>query len=166
VTGPATGGPPVFRSAIKRALSAVGRRWRAARLRIRLLPGTARNWLVGLRRSAGLARIRALPGATTAELGEEPRLKNGELVVELSISGIVAEIFDPSTVREDVVGARPAAAEATLQLRLDLAVEPQITIEPPWLPWRWLTRGGDHISIRFAGPSAADDSSVMETSSP
>ena len=110
--------------------------------------------------------VALLPGATTAELGEEPRLQDGDLLVELSVRGHVAELFDPSTVREDVVGVRPAAAAAALQRRLGLAVEPQITIEPEWLPWRWLPRRGDRISIRFAGPPAVGDSSVLETSSP
>ncbi len=110
--------------------------------------------------------VALLPGATTAELVRQPRLDNAELLVELTVTGLVAELFDPSTVREDLTGARPAAAAAALQQRLGLAVEPQITIEPRWLPWRWLPRRGDRISIRFAGPSAVGDSPVEETRAP
>ena len=120
-----------------------------------------------------------LPGATAVELGTERRFDAGELSVELTVTGLVAELFDPAEWRDDLRGARPAAAAELLRQRLDLVQEPEITIHPDWLPWRrlppelpgwwrWLRLPGEagRIAIVFAGPPETEESGAEEALAP
>ena len=123
--------------------------------------------------------VALLPGATAVELGAGRRFEAGELRVELTVTGLVAELFDPAEWRDDLRGTRPAAAAELLRQRLDLAQEPEITIHPDWLPWRrlppelpgwwrWLRLPGEagRIAIVFAGPPEAEESGDEEAAAP
>ena len=97
-----------------------------------------------------------LPATTEVELDAVRNFSGGELRLELRATGLTASLFDPSGLRDELTGARPAAAAALLRERLDLAFEPEVTVQPDWLPWRWLPRRGSRISITFAGPPPPD----------
>ena len=105
-----------------------------------------------------------LPGTATFELGEQRAFRGGELKLELTASGLVAEEPDHAELVGDAVtGARPGEAAAWLQERLQLERPPEIDISPGWIPWWWLPRRASRISITIVGPPqleepAADDS--------
>ncbi len=101
--------------------------------------------------------VALLPGTTTVELAPEHTFEGGALSLRLVATGLVAELFDPSDVRDDLIGARPAEAARVLQDRLGLAIAPQVTVHPDWLPWLWLPRRGSRISITLAGPPASEE---------
>lgn len=127
------------------------------------------------------AGFELLPGSTTATVGSA-RIDGGTLTVLLEATGLVAELVDEVAVSEALSGMSPA--EATIQLEQMLAIEgpPTITLRPRFIPWRWLPRKADRISVRFAGPdslieeeesedgeataSSAEDASATATASP
>ena len=93
-----------------------------------------------------------LPGSAEAELSANHRFEAGTVFLELTAHGLVAELFDPAAVRSDLTGATPAAAAAALRERFALAHEPEVTVRPNWIPWRWLPRRASSITIRLAPP--------------
>ena len=100
--------------------------------------------------------VALLPGTTTVELAPAHTFQGGALSLRLVATGLVAELFDPSDVRDDLTGARPAEAARVLQDRLGLDIEPRVTLHPDWLPWLWLPRRGSRISITLAGPPESE----------
>ncbi len=127
------------------------------------------------------AGFELLPGSTTATVSSA-RIDGGTLTVLLEATGLVAELVDEVAVSEALSGMSPG--DATLQLEQMLAIEgpPTITLRPQFIPWRWLPRKADRISITFAGPdsliedeesedgeataSSAEEASATATASP
>ena len=101
--------------------------------------------------------VALLPGTTTVELAPEHTFEGGALSLRLVATGLVAELFDPADMRDELTGARPADAARVVQRRLGLAIAPQVTVYPDWLPWLWLPRRGSRISITLAGPPESED---------
>ena len=101
--------------------------------------------------------VALLPGTTTVELAPERTFAGGALSLRLVATGLVARLFDPADMRDELTGARPADAARVVQRRLGLAIAPQVTVYPDWLPWLWLPRRGSRISITLAGPPASED---------
>lgn len=103
-----------------------------------------------------------LPGSTSAEL-DGARVEGGTVTVELTATGLVADRIDTAVARDAIAGASPADASVRLQEMLALEAPPQISISPGFIPWRWLPRSGDRISISFAGPASLLEESEEES---
>jgi len=94
-----------------------------------------------------------LSESTTATVSD-PRIDGGTLTVMLKATGLVAELFDETAVSEAVSGKSPADATVELQQMLALETAPTITLRPRFIPWRWLPRKAERISVTFAGPAS------------
>ncbi|MEZ4501645.1 MAG: baseplate J/gp47 family protein [Dehalococcoidia bacterium] len=94
-----------------------------------------------------------LPGAVSVEVEGPGTLQGGQLTAELVATGQVADRVDASTWGEQLKGASPDTARARLEEGLALQEEPRINLEPGWLPWMWLPRRADRISIRLDTPT-------------
>lgn len=94
-----------------------------------------------------------LPGSTTASI-DEARVEGGTVTALLTATGLVAELIDTQIVREAISGDSPADARAEIQTLLALEGTPQIDLRPDFIPWRWLPRNADRITITYAGPAS------------
>ena len=65
--------------------------------------------------------------------------------------------IDTQVVREAISGDSPGTARDKIQALLALESPPQIDLRPAFIPWRWLPRNADRISITYAGPSSLLD---------
>ncbi|MEX2230006.1 MAG: baseplate J/gp47 family protein [Dehalococcoidia bacterium] len=102
--------------------------------------------------------VALLPGTATARADAPAELDGGSVMLTIEARGRVANLFDAELVGDAVTGARPAQAAERLTEMLDLVEPPRITIEPSFVPWRWLPRRASRISFEFAGPPTAPDS--------
>ncbi|MBM3139951.1 MAG: hypothetical protein FJZ92_06985 [Chloroflexi bacterium] len=100
--------------------------------------------------------VALLPETSTARVVGTPAVQGGVVSVELRATGRVADLFDAARVSEAVTGARPSVAARRLQEMLALPAAPRITIEPEPIPWQWLPRRADRISIVLAGAPPGD----------
>lgn len=94
-----------------------------------------------------------LPNSASAEL-TEARVEGGTVTVSLTATGLVADLIDTQVVREAISGDSPATARAEIQELLALESAPQIDLNPSFVPWRWLPRNADRITITYAGPAS------------
>ena len=104
--------------------------------------------------------VALLPDTAEAATGGEVEFGAGRLTVDLVATGLVAELFDPSTLRGEVTGVRPETAAARIQQLLSLEEPPVVTLRPEWIPWRWTPRRGSRILIRLAGPTPATEAAT------
>ena len=115
-----------------------------------------------------------LPGSATATL-DDARVEAGTVTVRLTATGLVADVIDTTLVREAISGDSPETARIEIEAMLALEGPPQITLRPALVPWRWLPRNADRITITLAGPAslvesdteadddATEDSSLLRT---
>ena len=104
--------------------------------------------------------VALLPDTAEAMTTGQVEFSVAGLTVDLVSTGLVAELFDPSTLRGEVTGVRPETAAARIQERLSLEEPPVVTIRPEWLPWRWTPRRGSRILIRLAGPTPVTEAAT------
>jgi hypothetical protein len=97
-----------------------------------------------------------LPNSSSATLGAA-RIEGGTVTVLLTASGLVAELIDTQVVREAISGDSPGTARDKIQELLALDSPPEIDLRPGIIPWRWLPRNADRISISYAGPASLLD---------
>jgi len=108
-----------------------------------------------------------LPNSASATLADA-RVEGGTVTVLLTATGLVADLIDTQLVRDAISGDSPAAASDEIQSMLALESPPQIDLRPDFIPWRWLPRNSDRITITFAGPASllgGEDSDSDEESS-
>ena len=68
-----------------------------------------------------------------------------------------------------LTGATTASASALLSNAIELEAPPEIKLLPEFIPWRWLPRRADRISIRLAGPASLlppEDEPAASTATP
>ncbi len=97
-----------------------------------------------------------LPNSASAEL-TDARVEGGTVTVSLLATGLVADLIDTQLVREAISGDSPGTARAEIQELLALESPPQIDLRPDFIPWRWLPRNADRITITYAGPASLLD---------
>jgi hypothetical protein len=97
-----------------------------------------------------------LPNSSNATLGEA-RVEGGTVTILLTASGLVADLIDTEIVRDAISGDSPGTARDKIQELLALESPPEIDLRPGIIPWRWLPRNADRISIRYAGPASLMD---------
>ncbi len=105
--------------------------------------------LLGSELSSGLE---LLPGSTEVTVSD-PRVEGGTVTVRLAARGLAARPPDTALLGEAVAGMEPEEAGREVQRRLDLAGTPTINLSPPYVPWRWLPRNPDRISVTLVGPA-------------
>lgn len=98
-----------------------------------------------------------LPGTTTASLGNERSFDGTDLTVELVATGLTTRLVDAAELRGALTGVSPGTAKQRLQERLNLVAEPEIKVQPDWLPaWR-MPMQANRITITFVGPAPLED---------
>lgn len=95
-----------------------------------------------------------LPGSTDVFVAADTRRSGGQLVIELTAVGRAAPIIDPTDLEGELTGATTASASAMISSAIALEAPPEIRLLPEFIPWRWLPRRADRISIRLAGPAS------------
>jgi hypothetical protein len=94
-----------------------------------------------------------LPNSSTATL-TETRVEGPTVTALLTATGLVADLIDTTVLREAVSGDSPGEAREEIQAMLALQSSPQIDLRPGFIPWRWLPRNADRITITYAGPAS------------
>jgi len=104
-----------------------------------------------------------LPASTETTISDA-RIDGGTLSVLLEATGLVAKLVDELAVSEVISGM--STSDAAVQLEQMLALEglPTITLRPRFIPWRWLPRKADRISVSIDGPGSLveDDESEAD----
>jgi hypothetical protein len=95
-----------------------------------------------------------LPGSTEVSVAAETRSVGGQLVVEMTVRGRVAPVIDPTALEGSLTGATKSEASAAISDAIALEAPPEIRLLPDFIPWRWLPRRSDRISIVLEGPAS------------
>ncbi|MQA00503.1 MAG: hypothetical protein GEU80_14435 [Dehalococcoidia bacterium] len=103
-----------------------------------------------------------LPGTVEASTVGGPQIRAGQVTVEVVATGQVATVFDSQAVADAVTGARPQEAVDRLAETLELQEPPVISLEPSFVPWRWLPRRASQIEIQLAAPGGVTEEDLEE----
>ena len=95
-----------------------------------------------------------LPGSTEVSVAAETMSSGGQLVIQLTAIGRVAPLIDPAALEGSLTGQTKATASAMISNAFPLEAPPEIRLLPEFIPWRWLPRRSDRISIVLEGPAS------------
>lgn len=95
-----------------------------------------------------------LPGSTEVTVAAETERQGGQLVVEMTVRGRVAPVIDPTALEGSLAGTTKSEASAMISNAIALEAPPEIRLLPDFIPWRWLPRRSERISIIFEGPAS------------
>jgi hypothetical protein len=95
-----------------------------------------------------------LPGSTEVTVAAETDRVAGQLVVEMTIQGRIAPVIDPTALEGSLTGTTKSEASALISDAIALEAPPEIRLLPDFIPWRWLPRRSDRISIILEGPAS------------
>ncbi len=93
--------------------------------------------------------VELLHDTVSATLAAAPEGAGGGVVI--TVEGRVHTVPDLEPLRAELTGVEPSVAAARLVERLGLEEAPRVTLEPEWVPWRWMPRRAERIAIDFAG---------------
>ncbi len=95
-----------------------------------------------------------LPGSTEVSVAAETSSFGGQLVIEMTVRGRVAPVIDPTALEGSLTGATTTQAAEMISNAVPLEAPPEIRLLPDFIPWRWLPRRSDRISIILEGPAS------------
>ena len=95
-----------------------------------------------------------LPGSTEVTVAADTERVAGQLVVEMTVRGRVAPVIDPTALEGSLTGTTKSEASAMISEAIALEAPPEIRLLPDFIPWRWLPRRSERISIIFEGPAS------------
>lgn len=93
-----------------------------------------------------------LPDTAVASIGGTYAFDGSRLTIDFTATGLASPLLDPALLRGVLTNVSPEVAAERLRERLDLTMQPAITVNPGWIPGLRMPRRSDRISITLVSP--------------